>query len=141
MLLYGEGHYQRAVGQFERAYSIIPGNYNFGLSLAVALSRAGRAAEGLSLLEKNGRLLNAKDPEYGQKLAYQQFFQGMILMYDGRYGDAIGPASASCPVAEKAAFHEAVWLHHPLFLGERADVEQLVEAITKIARHADELAD
>ena len=95
MLLYGEGHYQRAVGQFERAYSIIPGNYNFGLSLAVALSRAGRAAEGLSLLEKNGRLLNAKDPEYGQKLAYQQFFPGMILMYDGRYGDAISPIRES----------------------------------------------
>ncbi|MCB0588494.1 MAG: tetratricopeptide repeat protein, partial [Phaeodactylibacter sp.] len=95
MLLYGEGHYQRAVGQFERAYSILPHNYNFGLSLAVALSRAGKATEGLVLLEKCGRLLTAKDPEYNQKLAYQQFFRGMIMMYDGRYGDAISPIKES----------------------------------------------
>ncbi|MCO6490015.1 MAG: tetratricopeptide repeat protein [Phaeodactylibacter sp.] len=95
MLLYGEGHYQRAVGQFERAYGILPGNYNFGLSLAVALSQAGRAAEGLNILDRSGRLLNARDPEYGQKLAYQQFFRGMIMMYDGRYGDAIGPIRES----------------------------------------------
>lgn len=95
MLLYGEGNYQRAVGQFERAYSIIPGNYNFGLSLAVALSRAGRATEGLNLLQKCSSLLTSQDPEYGQKMAYQQFFRGMILMYDGRYGDAISPIKES----------------------------------------------
>lgn len=91
MVLYGEGHYQRAAGKFEEAYQAIPGNYNFALSLAVALSRIGRAAEGLSLLEKCSGLLNAKDPEYFQKLAYQHFFRGMIMMYDGRHGDAISP--------------------------------------------------
>lgn len=95
MVLYGEGHYQRAVGKFEQAYHAIPGNYNFALSLAVALSRAGRATEGLKVLDKCSGLLRDKDPEYTQKLAYQQFFRGMILMYDSRYGDAIRPIRES----------------------------------------------
>lgn len=95
MLLYGEGHYQRAVRQFEEAHHIIPGNYNFALSLAVGLSRVGRATEGLSLLSKAAGLLSERDPEYLQKLAYQHFFKGMILSYAGRYGDAIRPLEES----------------------------------------------
>ena len=79
MLLYGEGNYQRAVRQFEEAYHIIPGNYNFALSLSMALSRVGRATEGLSLLSKAGGLLSERDPDYIQKQAYQNLYRGMIL--------------------------------------------------------------
>jgi dTDP-4-amino-4,6-dideoxygalactose transaminase len=43
------------------------------------------------------------------------------------------------PVTERAYEHEAVWLNHSLFLGEREGVEQAVEAIRKVQRHADEL--
>jgi hypothetical protein len=44
-----------------------------------------------------------------------------------------------CPVAEKAAFEESVWLHHRLLLGTEADVDSVVEAIAKIRATVDEL--
>ncbi len=56
-----------------------------------------------------------------------------------RYGDAITNDSVSCPVAEKAAYHEALWIHHPLFMGTHRDMDQIAEAIRKIQRNASEL--
>jgi dTDP-4-amino-4,6-dideoxygalactose transaminase len=56
-----------------------------------------------------------------------------------RYGDRIDPEKISCPVAEKAAYHEAVWLHHPMFMGEKKGMEVIAEAIVKIQKHKDEL--
>jgi len=56
-----------------------------------------------------------------------------------RYGERIGPLAADCPVAERAAYHEAVWLHHPLLMAEEKDVAKIAEAVDKIRRHADEL--
>lgn len=56
-----------------------------------------------------------------------------------RYGDGIGPDAAACPVAARAVDHEAVWLAHPLFLGNRRDMDQIVEAIEKIHRWASAL--
>lgn len=58
-----------------------------------------------------------------------------------RYDDGIGPASANCPVAERMAYEEAVWIHHSYFLYERSVVEQLFEAISKIWENIDELAE
>lgn len=44
-----------------------------------------------------------------------------------------------CPVAWRAGYEEAIWLPHQLFLGERKDVEQIVEAIAKVRREAQAL--
>ena len=41
--------------------------------------------------------------------------------------------------AERAAYEEAVWLPHQLFLGEVRDVDQIVEAIAKVQAHAEDL--
>ncbi|MBM4394106.1 MAG: DegT/DnrJ/EryC1/StrS family aminotransferase [Deltaproteobacteria bacterium] len=59
-----------------------------------------------------------------------------------RYGEGIleGGRSISCPVAEKAAYEEAVWMHYPHLSGSRADVDDIVTAIAKVQRHAAELA-
>jgi dTDP-4-amino-4,6-dideoxygalactose transaminase len=43
------------------------------------------------------------------------------------------------PVTERASREEAVWLDHSLFLGDREGVDQAVEAIRKVQRHADEI--
>jgi L-glutamine:scyllo-inosose aminotransferase len=45
-----------------------------------------------------------------------------------------------CPVAERAAYEESVWLHHALLLGDAADVASIAEAIAKIQANASELA-
>ncbi len=48
-------------------------------------------------------------------------------------------ATAHCPVAERAAYQEAVWLPHQLLLGEAGDMDTVVEAIEKIQNNLDEL--
>ena len=48
-------------------------------------------------------------------------------------------AKTRCPVAERAAYVESVWLPHQLLLGSPEDVDQIVEAVEKIQRNVDEL--
>ena len=45
-----------------------------------------------------------------------------------------------CPVAERAAYEEAVWLPQFLLLGEEKDVEDIAGAVHKVIAHLDELA-
>ena len=56
-----------------------------------------------------------------------------------RYGEHFDPQQISCPVAERAAFHETVCLPHELLLGDEGDMDDIIEAVTKIREHADEL--
>ncbi len=90
MLHYAEAQYSRAVHQFEKAHRIIPDNYNFNLSLGLALSRVGRLDEGLQLVNKSKRLLSPNEPDYEQLLATRSFFLGMMQLHGGRSGKAQG---------------------------------------------------
>lgn len=54
-------------------------------------------------------------------------------------GEELPWKEVRCPVAERAAYHESVWLPHQLLLGDEEDVNQIVEAIVKIQSHIDEL--
>lgn len=101
MLLYSEAHYERAVSHFEKAHSIIPDNYNFNLSLALALSRVGRADEGLGLLQKSDILLRSGDPDLAQKESTRYFLKGMVLLYADRAGQALQPLEKSIGLQEK----------------------------------------
>ena len=44
-----------------------------------------------------------------------------------------------CPAAERAAYHEAIWFPHYLFLGSREDIDSIVEAIFKALENIEEL--
>jgi L-glutamine:scyllo-inosose aminotransferase len=48
-------------------------------------------------------------------------------------------AETRCPVTERAAYEESVWLHHQVLLGSEKDVDDIVEAIGKIRDNVDEL--
>jgi dTDP-4-amino-4,6-dideoxygalactose transaminase len=48
-------------------------------------------------------------------------------------------SQAHCPVAERAAYQEAVWLPHQILLGGESQVDDVVEAIHKIQNNLDEL--
>ncbi|MGB9606642.1 MAG: DegT/DnrJ/EryC1/StrS family aminotransferase, partial [Bryobacteraceae bacterium] len=45
-----------------------------------------------------------------------------------------------CPVAERAAYREAVWLLHFVLLGEEKDLEDVARAVAKVMENRDELA-
>jgi len=45
----------------------------------------------------------------------------------------------SCPEAERAAYHEAVWFPHQLFLGGDEDVDAIADAIHKVLENIEEL--
>jgi dTDP-4-amino-4,6-dideoxygalactose transaminase len=48
-------------------------------------------------------------------------------------------SATRCPVAEKAAYEEMIWLPHEVFLGDESDIDDLCDAILKIREHIDEL--
>jgi len=43
-------------------------------------------------------------------------------------------SNVSCPVAERAAYEQSVWLPHQIFLGPSEDVDDVVLAIEKVAK-------
>jgi dTDP-4-amino-4,6-dideoxygalactose transaminase len=45
----------------------------------------------------------------------------------------------SCPESEKAAYHEAVWFPHQLFLGSKKDVDSIADAIDKVLTNIESL--
>jgi dTDP-4-amino-4,6-dideoxygalactose transaminase len=45
-----------------------------------------------------------------------------------------------CPVADKAAYDESIWLHHALLLGGEKEVEDIAAAIRKVQANSQELA-
>ena len=47
---------------------------------------------------------------------------------------------AHCPVAERAAYDEAVWLPQFLLIGEDEDVDQIAGSVAKVMTHIDDLA-
>lgn len=44
-----------------------------------------------------------------------------------------------CPVSERAAYEESIWLPHHLFLGSRKDVDDIADAVEKVCGNLDEL--
>jgi dTDP-4-amino-4,6-dideoxygalactose transaminase len=45
----------------------------------------------------------------------------------------------SCPESDRAAYKEAVWFPHQLFLGSTADVDAIADAIHKVLAHIEEV--
>jgi hypothetical protein len=47
----------------------------------------------------------------------------------------------ACPESEKAAYREAIWFPHQIFLGPRADIDAIVQAIHKVLKNIESLRD
>jgi len=45
----------------------------------------------------------------------------------------------SCPVSERAAYEESVWLPHHVFLGSRKDVDSIADALLKVCENLQEV--
>jgi len=44
-----------------------------------------------------------------------------------------------CPVSERAAYEESVWLPHHIFLGSRKDADDIADAVLKVLENIEEL--
>jgi dTDP-4-amino-4,6-dideoxygalactose transaminase len=44
-----------------------------------------------------------------------------------------------CPVSERAAYEESVWLPHHIFLGSKKDTDDIAEAVLKVCENIEEL--
>ncbi len=53
---------------------------------------------------------------------------------------AVDYSGVHCPVAERAAYREMIWLPHEVFLGTTRDVDDLCDAIEKVRAHLDEVS-
>src|ERR1700678_1306525 len=47
----------------------------------------------------------------------------------------------TCPESEKAAYREAIWFPHQIFLGPRSDIDAIVEAMHKVLKNIESLRD
>jgi L-glutamine:scyllo-inosose aminotransferase len=60
-----------------------------------------------------------------------------------RYGDGIAGSATDpglrFPVASRAAHEQAVWIHHPYLVGDRPDLDAILEAVAKVKEHAADL--
>jgi dTDP-4-amino-4,6-dideoxygalactose transaminase len=45
----------------------------------------------------------------------------------------------NCPVSERAAYEESVWLPHHIFLGSRKDVDDIAAGVLKVCENSQEL--
>ncbi len=76
-------------------------------------------------------------------LFYEPIYRSTLFDVDPADFPALGgrlPWEATrCPVAERAAFEESVWLHHRILLGTEKDVDSVLEAVAKIRANLDEL--
>jgi dTDP-4-amino-4,6-dideoxygalactose transaminase len=80
-------------------------------------------------------------------LFYEPIYRSALFNIDprdfpalaGRGTEDLPWARTQCPVAERAAYLESVWLPHQLLLGSPEDVDQIVEAVAKIQSNVDEL--
>jgi dTDP-4-amino-4,6-dideoxygalactose transaminase len=76
-------------------------------------------------------------------LFYEPVYRSTLFDVDPRDFPALGGRlpweGVRCPVSEKAAFFESVWIPHRVLLGTEADVDSVLEAIAKIQANPDEL--
>jgi L-glutamine:scyllo-inosose aminotransferase len=76
-------------------------------------------------------------------LFYEPVYRSTLFDVDPADFPALGGRrpweGTHCPVAEKAAFEESVWLPHRILLGTEKDVDSVLEAIAKIRANVDEL--
>src|SRR5216683_1747118 len=47
----------------------------------------------------------------------------------------------TCPESERAAYREAIWFPHQIFLGPRSDIDAIVEAMQKVLKKIESLRD
>ena len=71
---------------------------------------------------------------------YEALPRSALLRLDPvRYPAWAAVEQPPCPVAERAAYRESVWLPHHLLLGSAKDVDQIAEAIAKVCDNIGEL--
>lgn len=63
----------------------------------------------------------------------------MLPLEAQRFPEFARRSQAPCPTAEHAAWSEAIWIPHPVFLADEADLDQIPEAIEKIRSRAEDL--
>jgi hypothetical protein len=56
-----------------------------------------------------------------------------------RYGERITAESHHLPHCDRAAYHELLWVWHPMMTGGSKDVDDILTAIVKVRSHLDEL--
>jgi dTDP-4-amino-4,6-dideoxygalactose transaminase len=60
-------------------------------------------------------------------------------LFRGVYPHQPDYTAVALPVTDRACAQEAIWIRQNMLLGERADMDDIVAAVLKIQRYADEL--
>jgi dTDP-4-amino-4,6-dideoxygalactose transaminase len=93
----------------------------------------------VAALEKEGIPCDGRfyEPVYRSDLFYATPENSPQLAWNRQ--KPVNYAEASCPVSERAAYDEAVWLPQFLLIGDEADVDDIARAVEKVVAHRREL--
>jgi len=81
-------------------------------------------------------------PVYANPMFLEQNFHGKGCPVNcAHYGKQVDFAAYAekCPVAERACHQESIWLEHRLLLGDRSDMDDVLEAVAKVKEGVGEL--
>ncbi|MGQ9553984.1 MAG: DegT/DnrJ/EryC1/StrS family aminotransferase [Anaerolineae bacterium] len=82
-------------------------------------------------------------PVYANPMFLNKNFHGKgCPLTCGHYGRDVDYAAFAqkCPVTERACYQESIWLEHRLFLGDKSDMDDIVEAVAKVKANIGELS-
>jgi dTDP-4-amino-4,6-dideoxygalactose transaminase len=81
-------------------------------------------------------------------LFYEPVYKSALFPFKPSEWPAFGPRQAApidlktdyrCPVSERAAYEESVWLPHHIFLGSKKDTDDIGDAVLKVCANIEEL--
>lgn len=79
-------------------------------------------------------------PVYRQPVMLaKNFGLATLPLFHGVYPKTPDYSKVACAATERACATEAVWIRQNMLLGERRDMDDIVEAVCKIQRHCDEV--
>lgn len=132
----GLEHVRRDDPELEHGYYYYLLRYEPGLfgGLAPAALCQALNAEGIPFVPGDAH------PIYRQPVFQPRNLAGSVCPQAlERYQQVVDPNDPGCPQAEEACARTLI-LRHQVLLAERADMDQIVEALQKIQRHLEELA-
>jgi dTDP-4-amino-4,6-dideoxygalactose transaminase len=95
----------------------------------------------VAALDKEGIPCDGRfyEPVYKSDLFYVTHENSPQLILDR--STPVSYTETNCPVTERAAYSEAVWLPQFLLIGDEKDVDDIATAVAKVMEHQSELAD
>lgn len=85
---YSEGRFYVAERQLEKAYRLLPDNFNVRLSYALAKARNGHLSKSVEVIKETKQLLGHKDTTFAQKVILADYTLALSYIFNEKYSQS-----------------------------------------------------